>query len=78
MGKYAAFAYTAALNHLLADKNQVQQIGDTTVVCWAEGADPVCPEPCRGGDLWRRGPGGLTDNALRTTLRRLAPRGALR
>lgn len=39
-GKYAAFAYTAALNHLLADKNNVQQIGDTTVVCWAEGAEP--------------------------------------
>ena len=41
MGKYAAFAYTAALNHLLADRNNVQLIGDTTVVCWAEGADPA-------------------------------------
>ena len=41
VGSYAAFAYTAALNHLLADKNNVQQIGDTTVVCWAEGAEPV-------------------------------------
>ena len=36
VGKYAAFAYTAALNHLLADKENVQTIGDTTVVCWAE------------------------------------------
>lgn len=41
VGKYAAFAYTAALNHLLADRNNVQLIGDTTVVCWAEGADPA-------------------------------------
>ena len=41
VGKYAAFAYTAALNHLLADKNNVQFIGDTTVVCWAEGAEPA-------------------------------------
>lgn len=40
VGKYAAFAYTAALNHLLADRENVHKIGDTTVVCWAEGADP--------------------------------------
>ena len=38
IGKYAAFAYTTALNHLLADKNNVQYIGDMTVVCWAEDA----------------------------------------
>ena len=35
VGKYAAFAYTSALNHLLADRENVQKIGDTTVVCWA-------------------------------------------
>ena len=40
VSKYAAFAYTAALNHLLADKNYVQHIGDTTVVFWADGAEP--------------------------------------
>ncbi len=33
VGKYAAFAYTAALNHLLADHENKQKIGDTTVVC---------------------------------------------
>ncbi len=38
--EYAAFAYTAALNYLLSDRAHVQQLGDTTVVCWAEGADP--------------------------------------
>lgn len=43
VGKYAAFAYTAALNHLLADRDHVQHIGDTTVVCWAEGADDAYP-----------------------------------
>ena len=72
VGKYAAFAYTAALNHLLADKNQVQQIGDTTVVCWAEGADPVCQSLAVAAIFGGEAPGGLTDNALRTTLRRLA------
>lgn len=40
VGKYAAFAYTAALNHLLANRENVHRIGDTTVVCWAEGAEP--------------------------------------
>ena len=70
VGKYAAFAYTAALNHLLADKNNVQHIGDTTVVCWAEGADPVYPSffgaTCFGADT------GLSDNDLRAALKRLA------
>lgn len=39
VGKYAAFAYTTALNHLLADKSNVHRIGDAAVVCWAENAD---------------------------------------
>ncbi len=37
--EYAAFAYTTALNILLADRDRVCQIGDTTVVCWEEGGD---------------------------------------
>lgn len=41
VGEYAAFAYTAALNHLLADKDRKFHIGDTTVVCWAEGGEPA-------------------------------------
>lgn len=40
VGKYAAFAYTSALNYLLADRENVQKLGDTTVVCWAESAEP--------------------------------------
>ena len=40
IGKYAAFAYTAALNNLLNDYEHVMQIGDTTVVCWVEGGEP--------------------------------------
>lgn len=35
--KYAAFAYTSALNHLLADREYVGRIGDTTVLFWASG-----------------------------------------
>ncbi len=39
---YAAFAYTTALNTLLADQNHRQLLGDTTVVCWAENASSAC------------------------------------
>ena len=39
--KYAAFAYTTALNHLLADREHVYQMGDATVVCWARSGGDV-------------------------------------
>lgn len=71
VGKYAAFAYTAALNHLLADRDHVQHIGDTTVVCWAEGTDDAYPgffSAVIGGGTY----GGLSDNDLRAALKRLA------
>lgn len=35
-GKFASFAYTAALNHLLSDRDHVYRVGDATVVCWAK------------------------------------------
>ena len=70
VGKYAAFAYTAALNHLLADRKNVQLIGDTTVVCWAEGANPAYQSffgtACFGAET------GLSDDDLRAALKRLA------
>lgn len=36
VSKNTTFAYSAALNYLLADFDRVQVVGDTTVVCWAE------------------------------------------
>lgn len=39
--KYAAFAYTSALNHLLSDRDYVGRIGDTTVLFWASGGEPT-------------------------------------
>lgn len=71
VGKYAAFAYTAALNHLLADRNNVQVIGDTTIVCWAEGAEPVYQDlfmSFMSGNM----PPSISDNDLRAALRDLA------
>ncbi len=40
-GKFATFAYTAALNHLLSDRDHVFRLGDATVVCWARNAKPA-------------------------------------
>ena len=71
VGKYAAFAYTAALNHLLADRDNVQVIGNTTIVCWAEGADPVYPDTFMAfmsGNM----PSTISNNALRAALKNLA------
>lgn len=39
VGRYAAFAYGAALNHLLADREYRMHLGDSTIVFWAEDAE---------------------------------------
>lgn len=39
VGKYAEFAYTTALNYLLAQRDYTLQIGDTKVVFWAENGE---------------------------------------
>ena len=41
VSEYAAFAYTTALNTLLADRDHCRILGDTAVVCWAENAAPA-------------------------------------
>lgn len=41
VSKYAAFAYTTALNRLLADRSHCKHVSDTTILCWAENAEPV-------------------------------------
>lgn len=41
VGKYAAFAYTSALNYLLADRENVWPLGDASVLFWAEGGQPA-------------------------------------
>ena len=71
VGKYAAFAYTSALNYLLADRKNVQKIGNTTIVCWAEGAEPQYQEFALATLL-----GGqektLSEGSVRNAVRRLA------
>lgn len=41
VGKYAAFAYGAALNYMVGHADFHGRLGDTTLVYWAEGADPA-------------------------------------
>ena len=72
VGKYAAFAYTSALNYLLADRDNVQRIGDATVVCWAEGADPVYRKYSGALLFGEAPPQGITNDTLRAAVKRLA------
>lgn len=61
VGKPAAFAYTTALNHLLATERQRIQVGDASTVFWAEGAheledlfgEVMRDDPARGTDALR-------------------------
>lgn len=70
IGKHAAFAYTAALNHLLADQNHKQYIGDTTVIYWADTAEPQYPDVF--SMLWGNEVEGWTENDLAAALKFLA------
>lgn len=48
-GRFASFAYTTALNHLLADREHVSFMGDATVVCWAKNGSPAYQDVMNGG-----------------------------
>ena len=56
VSEYAAFAYTTALNTLLADRDRCRIIGDTAVVCWAENAGNAA------ADLVMLAASGIPDN----------------
>lgn len=71
VGKYAAFAYTAALNHLLSERSQVQKLGDCSVVCWAEGAEPQYRALALGA-LFGAETQDFTEDDLRDAVKKLA------
>ncbi len=71
VGKKAAFAYTSALNYLLADRDNVQKIGDTTVVCWVEGAAPQYQAFTMAALFGKQMP-ELSESDLRSAVRQLA------
>lgn len=39
VGQYASFAYTTALNHLIADRKHTYYVGNTIVLFWSRGAE---------------------------------------
>lgn len=41
--EYAAFAYGAALNYLISEKGHSYSVGDTMVLCWADGGEREYP-----------------------------------
>ncbi len=47
IGERAAFAYTTALNHLIADRDHQCAIGDTLVLMWSEDGDPAYQDVAR-------------------------------
>lgn len=72
VSEYAAFAYTSALNYLLADRENVHRIGDTTVVSWAEGADPAYNDFFDTFAFGDDAPEDLSDDDLRSIVKKLA------
>lgn len=64
VGEYAAFAYAAALNELLNDREHRKTIGDTTVVCWAEGGESLYQDVGIAAMFGVDQEGGITDQEL--------------
>ncbi|MCI1956457.1 MAG: type I-C CRISPR-associated protein Cas8c/Csd1 [Oscillospiraceae bacterium] len=63
VSELAAFKYTTALNTMTADRNHVQRIADTTVLYWAEDAEPAYQDVFSGAAF------GLSDRIGTETLK---------
>ena len=70
VGKYAAFAYTTALNTLLADRDHVCRFGDTTVVFWAANAESAYQTAFAG--FLNGGGDGITNEVLKASMKAIA------
>lgn len=77
VSEYATFAYTTALNYLLAERKHHMRLGDTTVVYWADKNDDVCVDimadwlnPQTGGGS--EGGGADPDEAIDAVMKKLA------
>ena len=85
VGRYAAFAYGAALNYMVGQADFHGRLGDTTLVYWAEGAEPAYGSAFMammgmGGEKKKRnhaeGTERRADRALSGTHRELGQRAA--
>lgn len=72
VSKYAAFAYTTALNRLLADRSHCKHVGDTTILCWAENAEPVYQDAMSMFLFGADEAAGIQDSDVQAALKRLS------
>lgn len=72
VSKYAAFAYTTALNRLLADRNHCKHVGDTTILCWAENAEPVYQDAMSMFLFGANEAAGIQESDVQAALKRLS------
>lgn len=72
VSKYAAFAYTSALNYLLSEQKSVYMVNNTTVVCWSENAEGIYNQFAGSALFGQRPPEGMTDDDVMTCIRKLA------
>ena len=70
VSEYVAFAYTTALNKLLADREHKKIVGDTTIVYWSETGEKEYEDAF---NAWGFGEEiGLTDNDLDAAFAKIA------
>ncbi len=67
--KYAAFAYTSALNYLIASRDYCSRVGDTTVLFWAKNGSPEYSELAMWGIFGGTAP--YTEQELRSMIQNL-------
>lgn len=72
VSKYVAFAYTTALNRLLADRNHCKHVGDTTILCWAENAEPVYQDAMSMFLFGADEAAGIQESDVQAALKRLS------
>lgn len=73
ISKYGAFAYTTALNLLIADrKHHCRRIGDTTVLCWAESAEHTYANVMNSFLFGAQEDSGIQEEDLAAALRSIA------
>lgn len=72
VSKYAAFAYTTALNRLLANRNHCKHVGDTTILCWAENAEPVYQDAMSMFLFGADEAAGIQESDVQAALKRLS------
>ncbi len=72
VSKYAAFAYTTALNRLLADRSHCKYVGDTTILYWAENAEPVYQDAMSMFLFGADEAAGIQESDVQAALKRLS------